>query len=505
MGPSPPPQAPVSITVVGGGLAGLAAAYELASRGLPVELFEASGRLGGKAGSDPCPPWFDGHLVPRSGTLPGGVASDHGYHIFPKWYVNVRALWERLGIDVRQAVFEGGDYLELPRAEGGERAPFRPEPTLGRQELLAVLDLVLQRDADVDGITLQSFLKSRPWFAYERHSALNDLVLNALTIGDPDLSARAVRNVFRQWLPVFFERNWDALRDSLDAGFIEPLAQGVRDGQLGSIRTGHALVNLERREDRSIAAVLRGPDGRVIHRTGPLVLALPLEVLRALDGPELFRAGSPLSRLHELNTNPFSALDVFFRDRLPALPMEHFTLSGSDYGLTAFDIGQHWPDLRKRPGTVLQFVVSRAKTLQGLNDPAFVAALQGHISEWIPEIADPDRVEAFVPHRNHGQRLFVNEVGKWDARLPPWHRSMPNVWFAGDHVQNDTDIASMEGAVRSGLVAAELVRREVAPATEPVPVLPPLALPPWARLLEGSGEVLSARLAQWLEGLGRGA
>jgi hypothetical protein len=504
--PTPPPcstpAARTPVTIVGGGLAGLTAAFELTARGVPVDLFESSDRLGGKAGSDRLPAWLDGSLVPGSGPLPGGVASDHGYHIFPKWYVNLRALWGRVGIDAGTAVFEGGNYLEIPRARDGVRAPFRPEPTLGRQELLAVLDLVLQSDEAVEGITLQSFLKSRPWFAYRPRSPLNDLVLNALTIGDPDLSARAVRNVFRQWLPVFFERNWDALRDSLDAGFIEPLAQAIRDSGLGHVHLHHRLGTLARNGDGTISAVIHRPDGSVEHRDGPLILALPLEVLRALDGPELFRAGAPLSRLHRLNANPFSALDVFFADRLPGMPLEHFTLVGSEYGLTAFDIGQHWPALQAGPGTVLQFVASRSRRFLSLTDAAFVEVLRDHIAQWIPEIARPGRVAAFVPHRNAGTPLFINEVGKWEDRLPTWDGALPNVWFAGDHVRNTTDIASMEGAVRSGLDAAEAVRRTVALTTAPVPILPPVDLPPWTRLLEGSGEALTGRLVELLGSIG---
>src|SRR6266566_2193337 len=39
------------VVIVGGGLAGLAAATALAGRGFAVELYESRGRLGGRAGS----------------------------------------------------------------------------------------------------------------------------------------------------------------------------------------------------------------------------------------------------------------------------------------------------------------------------------------------------------------------------------------------------------------------------------------------------------------------
>src|SRR5215813_8163699 len=78
-----PTNAPSAI-VVGGGLAGLTVSRELALRGWHVTLLERSLRLGGKAGSDT----RDGRLV------------EHGYHVFPKWYPNVRAILERMGIQL---------------------------------------------------------------------------------------------------------------------------------------------------------------------------------------------------------------------------------------------------------------------------------------------------------------------------------------------------------------------------------------------------------------------
>ncbi|HSK89552.1 MAG TPA: FAD-dependent oxidoreductase, partial [Anaerolineales bacterium] len=71
-----------SVIIVGGGLAGMVVARELALRGWRVTLLERSGRLGGKAGSD----------------LKNGRLVEHGYHVFPQWYPNVRAIVERIGV-----------------------------------------------------------------------------------------------------------------------------------------------------------------------------------------------------------------------------------------------------------------------------------------------------------------------------------------------------------------------------------------------------------------------
>ena len=73
-----------SAIVAGGGLAGMVVARELALRHWRVVLLERSKRLGGKAGAD----------------IKNGRLVEHGYHVFPKWYPNVRAILERIGVQL---------------------------------------------------------------------------------------------------------------------------------------------------------------------------------------------------------------------------------------------------------------------------------------------------------------------------------------------------------------------------------------------------------------------
>src|SRR5215208_3707447 len=71
------------VTVVGGGLAGMVTALRLLERGYEVSLYESDTRLGGKAGAN----------------KNGGDYNDHGYHVFPAWYVNTWQLVRELGIE----------------------------------------------------------------------------------------------------------------------------------------------------------------------------------------------------------------------------------------------------------------------------------------------------------------------------------------------------------------------------------------------------------------------
>ena len=69
------------VAVLGGGMAGLTAAHELAERGFGVTVYEPRALLGGKARSLP---------VPGSGT--GGrrdLPAEHGFRFFPGFYKHV--------------------------------------------------------------------------------------------------------------------------------------------------------------------------------------------------------------------------------------------------------------------------------------------------------------------------------------------------------------------------------------------------------------------------------
>src|SRR5215210_201904 len=96
-----------TVAVLGGGVAGLTAAHELAERGFAVTVYERRDRLGGKARSLP---------VPGSGTDGrGDLPAEHGFRFFPGFYRHVPDTMRRIGVDGHLV---GADRVLLAQGDG---------------------------------------------------------------------------------------------------------------------------------------------------------------------------------------------------------------------------------------------------------------------------------------------------------------------------------------------------------------------------------------------------
>ncbi|MBV9357030.1 MAG: FAD-dependent oxidoreductase [Chloroflexi bacterium] len=60
---------------------------------------------------------------------------------------------------------------------------------------------------------------------------------------------------------------------------------------------------------------------------------------------------------------------------------------------------------------------------------------------------------------NTTEPLFMNDVGAWPYR-PTAKSAIGNLYVAGDYCQSPIDLVSMEGAISTGLLAADAVRQD---------------------------------------------
>ena len=103
---------PRTVAVVGGGLAGLACAYELSQRGFRVILLEKSPQLGGKIASWPIQVGNESFQM------------EHGFHGFFPQYYNLWSLVDEIG--VRNNFLSLDFYSVVYRGDGYQPEVFRP-------------------------------------------------------------------------------------------------------------------------------------------------------------------------------------------------------------------------------------------------------------------------------------------------------------------------------------------------------------------------------------------
>ncbi len=164
--------------VVGGGIAGLAAATVLAERGVAVTLLEAQDRLGGRVSAWP---------------LSDGRTMSRGFHAFFKQYYNLRSLLRR--VDPRLSMLRPVSDYPLQMAGGPSDSfahlPLRPPlnligfvarspsfrlRTLAKVDVRAALELMTpafpEAFAHYDGESAAAFLDRLRFPAAARHLAL---------------------------------------------------------------------------------------------------------------------------------------------------------------------------------------------------------------------------------------------------------------------------------------------------------------------------------------------
>jgi isorenieratene synthase len=145
--------------VVGGGLAGIAAACVLAERGVEVTLVEREEALGGRLRT-----WTE--------TLPDGseLRMERGFHAFFRQYYNLRELLRRVDPDLRRLV-RLHDYPVL--APGGAVQSFEDLPTRPPWNIVSLVrraDTFRYRDLlKVNGLAALEMLRFDPERTYERH------------------------------------------------------------------------------------------------------------------------------------------------------------------------------------------------------------------------------------------------------------------------------------------------------------------------------------------------
>lgn len=237
------------------------------------------------------------------------------------------------------------------------------------------------------------------------------------------------------------------------------------------------------------------PDSQLWRFSGQVVLTIPprqlgrLIYIRAEDRNNYYertlagRAPS-LRGVTKLSGAPIMTLDVMFKKPLdPPLPSGIVLLRDSKFEMSVYDNTQAWVSrkLEANLPTQLSICASEADQLMPMISEAggertIVWLLMEELKRYIDFDSENDILHCRTHlQTNAGSELFINAVDTWHYR-PKTTTELPDLFIAGDFVQNPIDVVTIEGATLTGLMAAEAVRRRTGKGSA-VPMTLPDAIP----------------------------
>ncbi|WP_374971295.1 FAD-dependent oxidoreductase [Terrabacter sp. BE26] len=460
------------VLVVGGGIAGLAAATGLAERGVDVVVVEREATLGGRVRS-----WPVAGRSASDGTTGAGLTMSRGFHAFFRQYYNLRALLRRAdpGLERLRPVpdypltLAGGptdSFAGIPRtpplsiAAFVARSPSFPVSALARVDIGAALGLLDVRFpetwSELDGVSAAEVLDRLRFPDQARHLALE--VFARSFFADPrDFSGGELVAMFHTYFTGSAEGLlFDVPDDDYDTALWQPLARHLTS--LGvEIRTGTAVTRLEDAAD-GIRADL--DDGSTL-TVDQVVLATDRAALQRVVaeatwlGDNLWR-----SALESQRITPSFAVWRLWLDR-PAAQGSPLFLGTSGFGpldnITVVDQMEAGAAAWARQSNGCVVELHAYAVPPGTDEASLREELRRQLHRLHPELAP-----ATVLHEEWLLRDDCPLAGTdpWAAR-PGVVTPDPRVVLAGDGIRCELPVALMERAATTGWLAANalLARR----------------------------------------------
>lgn len=439
----------LKVVVIGGGLAGLAATVALAERGVPVTLFESRPRLGGRASS---------FLDQESQTL-----IDNCQHVSMGCCTNFRHFCETVGVaNLLQTqdtlYFIGPDGRINSFSESWLPTPLHLLPTFRRLSYLSREDQKqLQRGlkalgqlpaaGDTSDSVTQPFDK---WLIEQgqsqrvRESFWHVVLVSALSETLDQIDTYHARKVFFDGFLAHRE-GWKVQIPIVPLGNLygPPLLNWLTQHGV-EVRLLTGLDHFHVQDRRVHSVMLRGGD-QVSAES--FVLAVPH--FRVMDLLPKEIANHPLlAGVEKLQSAPISSVHLWFDRPITDLPHAVLVDRLSQWIFNR-SIRQTNPPSDGR--YYYQVVISASRDLKGRKQADILQAVIAELAEIWPIANEAELLSGRVVTEHRA--VFSVTVGS-DALRPPQQSPIENLQLAGDWTQTGWP-ATMEGAVRSGYLAAE--------------------------------------------------
>ncbi len=423
-----------SCIVIGGGLAGMAAAAALGDAGFQVRLFENRGFLGGRATS-----W------PYTSSSGESEVIDNCQHVLLRCCVNLLDFYGRLGSRDQLRFYREFHYIEPGGRTSRFRAGFLPAPAhfagsfwkltfLTMADKLAVARGILAlrsehgRRDDLDRITMLDWLREKGQTGRAIARFWAPVLVSAI---NEDLDRMAASHGFQVFWLGFLARS-DSYEMGVPAVALSELYGAGAWQRMPNVEL-HLREGVEQIEacEGAVRGVMTA-DGE--QRADFYISALPFERIAAL----LPRLGLDLARFEH---SPITGIHLWF-DR-PVTELPHAVL---------LDRTIQWM-FNKQGGRYLQLVVSASRSLTEMPRAEVIALALRELAEFLPDAGSAQLERAHVV--KEVRATFSARPGL-EALRPEARTALGNLFLAGDWTRSGWP-ATMEGAVRSGYLAAEAV------------------------------------------------
>ena len=429
------------VTVIGGGLAGIAAALDCARAGVPVTLLESRGRLGGAA-----------YSFTRD-----GINADNGQHVFLRCCTAYRELLELIGATDSVTL---QDRLEIPVLAPGRRrarlwrsglpAPLHLAGALARYPLLSVGERARVAramrslgaiDTDDRAVDERSF---GDWLAEQRQSerAIESIwsliVRPTLNLEPADASLAQAAQVFQVGLL--------GERGAGDIGYARvPLSEIHDRAAMAALQRAGVDVRLR----TGVTGILATSGGFRVEQNGAPTLCSEA-VIVAVQPDRLARlipaaAGIDRATLAGLGSSPIVNLHFVFDRRVTDLPF------AAGVGTPVQWLFDRTGSAGLEHGQYLAITLSAAGAELAMTSDELRQRYHTALAELLPEVENAT-VEAFFVTREHAATFRAAPGAR--ALRPGPETQLPGLVLAGAWTDTGWP-ATMEGAVRSGHAAAD--------------------------------------------------
>ena len=515
------------VAVLGGGMAGLAAAHELIERGFKVDVYERKA-LGGKARS-----------IPVAGTAAGGrkpLPGEHGFRFFPGFYHHVPDTMRRIPIKGNpNGVWNNlvdATETKSPRTQGradGTVFGIAPDPNEARtpegmqrilmeelsgsgvppQELAYFTSRVMvfltssdeRRFGQWENVSWWDFIKAEDKSDEYKKVLARGLTRAVVAAKERKASTRTIGNMAEAFLYNFQGRGNDGAADRVlnaptNEAWIDPWVNLLRHKGV-RFHVGQQVDALEVHGGRIRHARTRDRHGRRrFIEADWFVSAMPAERARRLWSREVLRVDPHLKAMDELFVDWMNGIQFYLSKPLDVV-RGHMTFIDAPWALTALTQGQFWAARKftrdygdgtvvdsfsvdisdwDSPGIVYGKTAKRCTREQVAKE--VLEQIKAHLNDNGSDVLTDDMIHSYhldpaiawhpAKRRNsNDEPLLVNTVGTWEKR-PQAVSKIPNLFLAGDYVQTNIDLATMEGANESGRAAVNAQLEQSASKAAPV-------------------------------------